>query len=248
MQSNKRKRSATTKEKDKQRSKLQRIKKKGQEGVMIAQIQILQQEIDQLIKEKEEQQQALNTAQKQSQVLTENINSFLTHIPKNNKAHSYSLQIFSKGIELQTACELFHVCPATMGNVAKLPSLTPPEFKKVLHWKGTRNMISSARMEVLIDVLDEEIPVVSGRDYCIRYCWLRVLYECYVQQATVKALTLAPIGYGKFKKILKTQRVHNGKKPFLCEHCTNNNNGEHNLFHLVLRRPQSTVEKCLDFS
>jgi len=69
--------------------------------------------------------------------------------------------------------------------------------------------------------MNELIPVKSGKDYRIRTCRLRVLYFRYTDKAQVRAPTLKVIGYNKFKKLLKKERVHYEKTPFFCDHCRN---------------------------
>lgn len=100
---------------------------------------------------------------------------------------------------------MFHVSRGTVRNLEKLPQLPDKGLLNKLRWQGTRNSISSERLSVFIDVLDEEIPVVSGRNYHIHYCRVRMLYERYKLRATEKVPSLRVIGFGKFKKLLKQQ-------------------------------------------
>lgn len=154
--------------------------------------------------------------EKQKQLIT-NMNTFLSQIPNNHKAHPLVLKYFTEGLSEEDACDYFAICPATVKNAQHLP--TPERVLDILAWKGKREMITGERRDLLVDILDELIPVVSGRDFRIRWARLKTLYSWYVEKAQLRAPTLKPIGYNKFKELLSKERVHKGKKPTLCEYC-----------------------------
>ena len=80
----------------------------------------------------------------------------------------------------------------------------------------TREKISPERVEKALQILDELIPVVSGRDYRYQEMTDDHLYEQYCE----KLQNGLPVSKSYFvKKILFTQQIWHSKKPKFCNYC-----------------------------
>ena len=172
---------------------------------------------DNLIETLKNKENQILQQQQRINLLTNNMHSFLQEIPCNHKGRPYILQHFIQGLEKQEAANIFNMHETSIVRIQRMDR--PERLLPLLAWKGQREMISIDRRELWMDIINEIIPVVSGREYRIRTCRLQVLYIRYVDRATHRAPSKRVIGYGKFKKLLRKEKVHYGKKPTLCYHC-----------------------------
>lgn len=166
-------------------------------------------------KQKENEQ---DEEQKEIPKLITNFSNLFKQFSHNNQLRKPLINSISMGISTKIFSKIFGCSKSLISKARK--SNIQILFKS--YSKIRRNRIEK-ELQLMITIVDELLPVVSGRDYRILPITKRFLYERYIQEISerYRPNDVSVISYSRFYIYLKTLKIHRDKSYNLCPHCTN---------------------------
>lgn len=145
-----------------------------------------------------------------------------TIIPETHSLRRFILHYITKDIPKRTIQTLFNFNLRTLNRVLQIPTICMKQFKFIR--KTTAPDRFKSRLVLAEAIIDELIPVISGRDYRIQKMDRKEIYRRYREQVAIRGTRAAgthlPLSNFYIRQhILQVWKIHRSKDTVFCPHC-----------------------------